>query len=510
MDRDTAVRTIFKGGVAVLMGSVFELGFSFAAKIILARYLDLTAYGSVVLGASLLTFVASLAILGLGEGLARFIPRFDDERRQRGVFRAGLMLGMPLPIVIGTILIVWPEVVAVQLLHAPAATPLFPIFGAILPVTAFVYLGGSATRGLQWSVPRVTIQHFAIPISRFVFIITAVLLGAGAFGMAGAYALPFVVAAVLTIYFLWKTPLLSGEAETRQLYQDLLRFSLPLALTAITALVLADIDLFLLSRFRTTAEVGTYDVVYSLGMLIMVGLASLGFLFLPVISELHANDQLEDMGRVYQISAKWITMITLPIALILGLFPEMSIKITFGTAYAPGATTLSILTIGFFVASTVGTNSEVLQSAGRTKFIAGVNATAAVLNVGLNLLLIPSYGTVGAAVATVASMVFINGSFTLEVYRQFGIHPFSRAMIRPAVIALGLIGAIYYIILEFLGITPVIALTMGVVFTAVYGLVVLRFGGIESEEVMILNSAEERLGVDLGPVKKVLHVMVND
>lgn len=76
-------------------------------------------------------------------------------------------------------------------------------------------------------------------------------------------------------------------------------------------------------------------------------------------------------------------------------------------------------------------------------------------------------------------------------------------MVKPAGVSILLVGVIYLVVQSFLSVTPVVLVVMFGVFALLYGLSVLRFGGVE-EEVMIVNSAEERFEVDLEPVKRVM------
>jgi len=292
------------------------------------------------------------------------------------------------------------------------------------------------------------------------------------------------------------------------MHRELLAFSAPLMITAAMLQVLSHIDTFFLGYFASTTVVGVYNVVYPLAQLLTVVLSAFGFMVMPVISSLDAGDSVGEMRRTYQLSSKWILLATLPVFLVVVLFPEMVIRVTFGAEYDQGALALSVLAVGFFTHAVVGPNGNTLTSVGRTRLIMYDNVAVAVTNVTPNLLLIPEYGLLGAAVATSVSYGLLNALYTYQLYGETGIQPFTAGMVRPSLLALLVVGVVYWITTTFFVVTlPLLVVGFGV-FVSLYALIVLRFGGIEDEELLLLWSFEERFDVDLGPLKRIAEKIV--
>jgi len=81
-------------------------------------------------------------------------------------------------------------------------------------------------------------------------------------------------------------------------------------------------------------------------------------------------------------------------------------------------------------------------------------------------------------------------------------------MVRPSLLALLVVGVVYWITTTFFVVTlPLLVVGFGV-FVSLYALIVLRFGGIEDEELLLLWSFEERFDVDLGPLKRIAEKIV--
>lgn len=512
-DKDTSVTdriaTLFKGGSIAAVGVVVEIGISFLAKIVLARWLGRVEYGAVSLGIMLMAITSLLLLLGLHSGIGRFLPRYDDRAHRRGILITGFSIVVPLSIVVGGALVVLAPTIATEIFDDPSIGPILRIFGLIIPLAATMKLTVGAVRGMQHAVPKVYIQNLSLPIVRFLGIGVAIAFGLGSIGIAWAYVASYTVAVTAGVYYLWRhTPLFEFGTEYVTSYRRLLTFSFPLLIMSTMAVVFRDIDIFLLGYFQSTGDVGIYNVVYPIAQLLLVAVTSFGFIFMPVLSELHSEGQVEEMARLYEVVTKWVFMATLPVFLVLVLFPELSLALTFGGEYRAGAPALAILGLGFITHTAAGPNMDLLTSIGRTRLIMYDNILVAAVNLALNFVLIPRYSFVGAAIATAVAYALLNVLYTYQLYRAVGAQPLTPAMVKPAVIAVALVGIVYVLAKAFV---PLNVLTLPLlfgVFVTVYGVAILRFGGIESEEVALVLRFEDRFGVDLGPLKRLANRLI--
>lgn len=509
MDRDSAISTLFKGGSILFLGLVFDLGISFVAQLLIARYLGAVDYGAISIGMALLTMGSVLVIMGLDTGMARYLPRYDDPAAKQGVILSGVGLALPTALVVSGIIVWQAEFLAAVAFDAPETAPVIRVFAAAIPFAAFVRLSLGIVRGMQWSFPKAIIQNVAIPLSRFSLVALGLALGLGVFELSFAYTLPFVIGSGIGLYYVWKTPIPIVRTPSRLPYRELLVFSTPLIVTTVMLKILNDIDTFILGYFQGTGDVGIYNVIYPLGELLTVGLSALSFIFMPVISDLHSDGKHAEMRRIYQVSTKWNFMLTFPIAAVLLLFPTTVISLTFGAEYTAGASALSILGVGMFVHSVMGLNGSALTSIGRTRVIAVDNVIVAATNVALNVVLIPQYSYYGAAFATTVSYVLLNALYSVQLYRSTDVQPFSTAMVRPGAIAFGMVAVLYLVTSRLLTVTPITLVASFGVFLVLYGLIIVRFGGIQREEVMLINSLEEQFGVDLEPVKRIVRGLLD-
>jgi len=507
-ERKSLVQRLFKGGSILFAGLVVELAISFVAKVLMARILGKFDYGVATLGITTLAFGSSILLLGMNNGVGRYLPRYDDISDQKGIIVSALHIVVGVSAAASVLMGVLAEPIATYVLGEPQAVTVIRIAAVGLPFAVVLKLSIGVIQGMQESVPKVLIRNIGQPVIRFSLITAVLLLGLGSTGIVWAYTFTFILASIAGVYYIfWKTPVLADIAPALK-RRELLWFSVPLMMMTGMIMILSKLDIFLISYFRTTNEVATYNVVYPLSELLTVSLSAFSFIFMPAISELHADGEEDEMERIYRVVTKWIFLMTLPLFLLVLTFPELIIGMTFGVEYTEGSVALMVLSFGFFLHAVLGPNMNTLTSIGQTRVIMYDNIFAAAVNVVLNVLLIPRYSFLGAAVATVASYSLLNLLYSYQLYRSTGIHPLTPEILRPGTIAGGVMAVLYAGLTTVFGVTPFALLVTIGLFAVCYVVVILRFGGVQEEEVMLVLSVEERFGLDLGPVKSIANRFV--
>lgn len=502
--RKNVVRGLFKGGSIVFVGLALELGISFFGKILMARVLGQVEYGVATLGIKTLSFTSAILLIGLNTGVGRYLPRFDHEADRRGVILSGLELALPVAAAAAVTLWVFAGPVARLFLRAPEAVSVLRAAAVGLPFAVLLKLSIGVVQGMEQTVPKVLIRNIFQPTIRFVLIAAVLLLGLGSIGIVWAYTATFVAAGIAGLYYIMRhTPVAASIGGTR-IRRELLRFSAPLMLMTSMVMILSNLDIFFLSYFHSANDIGVYNAVYPLAELLTMTLSGFSFIFLPMFSRLHSEGLEGEMLRIYQVVTKWILLLTLPALFYFILFPETIIGITFGQEYDEGAITLVVLAVGFSVQSLVGPNMQSLTSVGETRTIMWINLVAGVTNIVLNYILIPHYSYLGAAVATSVSYTLLNILYSVALYLRTGVHPFNSHLLKPlagSVILMIVVAGVVSV-----GFQRNVVTLFGsfIVFGLLYVLVILRLDAIQEEEIMLLLSVEERFGVDLSRMKRLV------
>ena len=92
----------------------------------------------------------------------------------------------------------------------------------------------------------------------------------------------------------------------------------------------------------------------------------------------------------------------------------------FGLDFIEGKTALYVLLFGQLINVLCGPVGYILMMTNKQKILRNIIVVSALLNISLNILLIPEYGILGAAFATTASLILWNISSLIYVYKKYG------------------------------------------------------------------------------------------
>ncbi|WP_188981000.1 flippase [Halocalculus aciditolerans] len=482
--------TVLRGSGIVFVGISFEMLISFGAKLLIARYLGRVDYGEVSLGITIMTLMATLSLIGLNSGVGRYIPRFDSDIDRGSIVRSALEVALPISVLSTAVIIFLSRPLATVLFDNPQARQLIWIFAAIIPLVVLFRLSIAVIQGQQRSVPKVVLENIGLPGIRFSLIAVAVFFGLGIQAFASAYFLSYLGVAIAGTYYIFTRVSIPSMDKYTPRRRDLVSFSAPLMITVTITAILSNIDTLLLGYFSSTGAVGIYNVVFPLTVGITVFLVSFRFISMPQISELHAEGRDEDIRRVYELTNKWVMALSAPVLFVFLFYPAQVIGLTFGAEYTEGAAALSILSLGFFTHAIAGLNGATLTSIGKTRTIMRINILVGICNVILNVLFIPRYSFVGAAIATAGSYALMNVLYSWQLYRSTGISPINAHTIRIIVIISALF-SVFVVFQNTVITTTGPAIFLGAVLLVIYIGLLLTVLISEPEEKLFLHTAFE-------------------
>jgi O-antigen/teichoic acid export membrane protein len=213
---------------------------------------------------------------------------------------------------------------------------------------------------------------------------------------------------------------------------------------------------------------------------------------------------MEELKRSYAISTKWCFIGTLPIFFVLFLFPDVVLNLLFGSRYIGAAVALQILAFGFIFNSYFGTNYHTLIAVGKSKFIMYCHLASSVTNISLNLLLIPSFGIKGAAIASALSFAGVTILETIKLHRSSGIHPFTKNYLKITVLSILTVLGFYVILKALPFISYLTILIFFPLFLIIYGSLIIFTKSLDKEDIEILLEIKKRTNINLTRIKKIL------
>lgn len=501
---DQAIRDIFKGASVVYVGLLLEILIAFLAQLLAARYLTTGDFGGITTGTALVNLGAIVGSIGLNEGLLRYLPRTDDSDRS-ALVRASFAISLPIGLALGLAMTLGADWIAGRVFRDPTVATSIRVFGAAIPFAAVLMVAIGAIRGQEESRYRVYVENLLRPVSRFSLVVVAVVYGLGQWGFAMAYAVPYVLGAALAILLLRRSlpDVFASPRVDVHKTAELLRYSLPMTASKAAGFVYRSADIFIVLYFADAGAVGAYGVAYAAARLVLMFSAAFNFLGAPIASRLEANQGVSGMVAAHRPILRWIIVFSIPVLFPLVVLPHEFISTVYRPRYAAGSGALTVLALGFGVHNVFSTQGNLLRGLGMSKPLAFNGVVAAALNVVLNLILVPEYGILGAALATVAAYFMMNALMTVELYHYSDVMLLTPSLAVPVVL-----GVPAYAVGWALAQTRAVGLVSIVVLSglvaAVYWVSVLGVLGLYDEDVMMLRSVVERFGLPAAPVETVI------
>jgi len=494
---DHSILLAAKGGSVVFAGSLFAYGVRFLIGILMARYLGAEQFGLYNLTLSTVTIAVGLAGLGLDPALVRYVSVFlkrRDTARIWGTIQVGLGLTMITSIIFGIGLYILAPFIVDELFKDPRLVPLLRLGSLIIPITILGSMLAATTQGFSKMHFTSIAQDITEPIVKLILlVVVAITIGLNSASALMVYILCLVVVAAILLYFLnrlfdLRRPLNSAKRNARQM----LGFSIPIYGTRLIKTFRGNIQTILLGSFQAVSSVGVFTVAARVNTVGEMFHSSIVTTSAPIVSGLYDQGEKEQLTRFYQTTTKWTFSVNLPLFLILQLFPGALLSI-FGKEYVGGALALSILAWGSLVDAGTGICGVIIDMTGRTGLKLVNVILAFIFSVGLNFLLIPHWGLIGAAVASTSANIIVNLLRLSEVYILYRLLPYNAGFLKPVVAGLLALTSAWVINRLFPMETSLIYIGfMIVLILAVYTGVILLMG-LSEEDRVILDRVGGRL-----------------
>lgn len=424
----TGDSNLLKSGVGSLILKVISIALIFGITVILARTLGANGYGMYSLIIAAISIVSIPAAFGLPSLVIRETARaltVKDWGMIKGIWnwsgKVTAVITIILVIVAGLLVLILGDRFDRVYLDAF-------MWGILLvPLISLGNLRGAALQGLNRIIQGQLPEKLFLPGINFLLILAALFFfPTKNFTPALAVALQVVAASLAFLFgailLLRATPQSWRQITPVYRHQSWLRSTLPLAFISGLQLVISRTSLILLGLLTDPAQVGIYRVADQISVLIALGLHSVNVVVAPQFARLHATNDKKELQRMATASARIAVATTLPIAVLFWTLGKPALNLIFGAEFLPVFSPLSILAFGQIVNSITGSNRFLLNMTGFEQNTARGLAIAAISNIVLNLLLIPFWGVIGAAIASAITTAVWNIVFYFTVRRHLKIN----------------------------------------------------------------------------------------
>jgi O-antigen/teichoic acid export membrane protein len=275
----------------------------------------------------------------------------------------------------------------------------------------------------------VVVERLMRPLLQLGLVLVAVSAGGSAFAVACAWIAPYgiaLVAAARALIQLLPPRTLARSSLVTVDFAVFWRFTLPRAFAGTIQIALQRLDILFVGALRGAAAAAVYTAATRFVVVGQIGNQAIWYAVQPRLAMLVASRDLAAARRLYRVSTAWVILLTWPLALAVLVAAPLVLK-AFGAGYSSGMSTMVVMSVALLFSSACGLVDIALITVGKTSWNLWNTALAFVVNIAIDVALIPRIGIVGAAIGWAAAIFVRNALGLAQVGRSFGFYPFSRA-----------------------------------------------------------------------------------
>lgn len=440
---------VARGGALNLGGALLSAIASIGLTVVVTESFSRSVAGAFFVAMSLFLIVEAVANLGAYNGAIYFIARLralHADRRIPAIMRATVipvlissvagaltvfMFAHPLARLLG---------VSADGVSLKAVAAALRALAVALPFAALADTMLGATRGYHDMAPTVLIDRIGRSGLQAIGVIAAALAGSSAL-LAPLWALPYLGACAAAVVWLRRIthrhlrqracsprPLAAGQPVVDNRHgkpnaKEFWRFTGPRSLASVAQIVIQRLDIVLVGVLRGPVDAAIYTAATRFLVAGQLGNAAISMAAQPQLTRLFAVGDRTGANAVYQATTGWLILLTWPVYLLAAIFGP-DVLVIFGRSYHGGAAVMLILAMAMLVATGCGQVDTVLITTGRSSWSLYNGLLAMVVNIGVDLALIPRLGITGAAIGWAAAIGITNLVPLAQVALAARVHPF--------------------------------------------------------------------------------------
>lgn len=469
-----ATRTVARGSAINAIGNaigVIEPGYFAVVSWILGP----AALGLYVVATTWVALFARLATLGIEKGVLRHVPmaRASDDREGALASVLGTALrysGGASVLAMLVMMALSEQFAAADGQVAAGGATWIAVLALALPSEAVTQVLLFILRSVHDMVAFVVVRNIVLPGLLFVVGVPLMLLDVGRASLIVAYlCASYLSLGVAIVLFARRFRGLSASRLVRSPRDGaLLSFSVPQGFTELMNFMLGRADILMIAMFlpHEPELVAFYTMASTIAATVKKARQAFDTSLAPMMADLIATGRTDELNALYQQVSRWVYLLYLLVAGVTTLLAPLLLRV-FGEGFSEYWWLVPILVYGRLLNAMAGSSQVALLMSGRSRLELFNNASANVLNIVLNALLIPRYGVVGAAIATAVSLLLFNAVRAIQARMLLSLTPRASDVLRASLAGAVGLGAGLAVLLSF-DARPTAAIPSAVVFVLVF------------------------------------------
>jgi O-antigen/teichoic acid export membrane protein len=369
---------------------------------ILTKTLGADAYGIWSQITVTVSLFAPLCTLGLGYAVIRFLAPEKDRGKVSKDFSSIFATTSLIALAVSGLVFGLSQSLAIAVFGGIAAAFYIKISALLIFLAAIDNLMINYFTGFQ-QIRKYSIFLISQTVGEVALIAYLVVSG---FGLLGAIIAVLSVRALTSIVgFLWIESDIRPSKPSLSAVKSYLPFSLPLVPTALSYWLVNLGDRYVIGYFMGASAVGIYSASYSLGSLLAFFYAPLPAVLLPAMVKSYENDKIPEVKTYLKYSLKFFLMFAIPSFFGLSILARSLLTTLATSDFVGGYMIVPVVAFATLLFYCSSINTSILNLFKETKRVGIIFGASAVINVIMNIALVPKMGIMGAAVATLVAFL---------------------------------------------------------------------------------------------------------
>jgi len=413
-----------KGTATVFIISILAGFLGYAVRLVLARNLSVEDFGLFYAVFAFLALLGVFKSLGFEKSLIKFIPEFLHAKKYNFI-KSSIIYVAAIQLITNSIILaliyLLSNYLSINFFHAPKADIVLKLMALAFFIDSLVNTLKFSFQGFQ----KMTLFSGIDAVRMLMILILAIIgfkMGYGLFSPIAAY---MIVPFILSIIFGWVLinkvfPKFASSKffVDKSLLKKIAKYSIFVMVSGTAAIILGYTDTMILTYFSGVTAVAMYNVALPTAKILIYLPTAIGSILLPLTSELWAKKEEKLLKAGMDLLYKYSFIIVLPLVFIILSFSDLIIEVLFGKNYILAGTPMKILSVGMIFMTMHLINVNFFLGIGQPQIQSKVLYIAAAFNLVTDLILIPLFGTIGAAITTTLSF-FIMMVMGLIYMRKF-------------------------------------------------------------------------------------------
>ena len=399
-----------------------------ASTLLLARFYGADTVGTIATITSIVSVGTIFALSGFGTLVLKLIPTTQSKlgiQGTRKLYKKLLLINFSHALIVFFALLFFFTQSSIAEKLNLNVHPLLP--GAVIIFTTLVSVSSNTLRGLGDYI-RYSALDFLASLFVMLIIISSILANASNHSIAHLYFAAHILACLLAFALVkgqfHSTEKLENTASEKSTQtqkiptvSSLYSQALPMFGVAASQILIVNIDVLTIGYFSSQNNVGIYSIYIKLVAVTAFATAAINSMFAPKVAVLFEQGKTEELRKFVKQTTLISSLLVLLVAVAVLLIHKLVLKV-YGTEFLDHLPTMYVLLISTVVHTCFGSVGFFLNMTGRQRPFLLIMIFACAINITLNILLVPEFGMLGAAVATLLTTILWNTIATIIIYQR--------------------------------------------------------------------------------------------